>query len=629
MSIVNGTVAPATTSRVPVATSDSQDDPASRIGLGLVEISPLATLIGAASAEALASGHKAAAGLPWAVMSVFGALHATKAALACFVSDKVRETLGLQSVSVESSLGLNFPIDLKTSARKRGEGRVATAVWIPYAGNSYSRIESPLQIDRTSQRQDTFQHTDKDKASIVTAANANWSHNLPHVSNLGSFFRLPHCAYAFDRSTTLTLATIIPSEHKEAMKIHVYHRDDGEIHTLRDSIAIVASMSKVIEILVLYNAGAEKLWWLTALAWMPCFMTAITLQLAGMSRYNSEMGVIDMIAGDLPSALHPGGQGKILLGMPGNICHTLIWKAHWGIQTASCLACVIAVFSNLASQPTQIVYIWALFQSIWLIMRVLICNSGWLASSGPEHAMAIGRPWSGSSMGSRRRTLELVFTLAQYQVTIHPRGHFVYQEDILSVAEVVRIWTGIDWAISEFLPLNSYAAASYSPIDQHHISGQQPKGIEIEIVGVVGDIVLRSASWMKGLNLSNVEMVLAGAYTPGGESIGGLFRARGSTKDHLPVTWRYWIPVTIEKTEHKMPSVRDNYHYWVELDAGLRVVGQQHEGKLRDWDDLQKYLQAGILNISLSNVQEVVDSTNIAREATKGFREWLISAYVS
>ncbi|KAF8465027.1 hypothetical protein BDZ91DRAFT_795165 [Kalaharituber pfeilii] len=626
----------------PPATSDSHGDPASRIGLGLIEISPLATLVGAASAEALASGYKAAAGLPWAVMSVFGSLHATKAALACLVCDQVREALGLRSPYVDSSLGLNFAINLKTSARKSAEGRVATGVWIPYTGTSHTFPDPRLQAARTSNGQHVFNPTNE---AIMTKDPTNHSQDVPYLSNLGSFFRLAHCAYAFDRSTTVTLATIVPSEHKEATKIYIYYRDVGELQTIKDLIAIMMSLSKLVEVIVLYKAGAEKLWWITAMSWAPCFITALTLQLAGVSRDHGEIGVIDMIAGDLPSALHPGGQGKILLGMPGNICHTLIWKVHWGIQTVSCLACVLAVFSNLAKQHIQVVYIWAAFQVIWLVVRVLICNSSWLASSGPDHAMVIGHQWSRCSPDIRRRTLELLFTLAQYQVTIHPRGYYVYQEDILSAAKLVQSWKDINWAISEFLPLKSTTSNSLC----QHISRLQPKQIDIDIIGVVGDTVLRSAAWIKGLNASNVEMydcgfvfakvrncdqvhcvpccrVLARRYTPGDESIGGYFMARGSSNDHA-VTWRYWIPVTIEESEHATPSPEEEHQYWVELDAGLRVVGQRHEGKLRNQDELQNYLQAGMLNISLSHAQEVLDCTNIAREATKGLREWVMSAY--
>lgn len=79
-----------------------------KLSLGLVEISALATLIGATNAEALALGMGAAAGLPWASISTFGAVNVIKVSLAAVMSDRIREALGLRNQTVDSAIGMSL-----------------------------------------------------------------------------------------------------------------------------------------------------------------------------------------------------------------------------------------------------------------------------------------------------------------------------------------------------------------------------------------------------------------------------------------------------------------------------------------------------------------------------------------
>ena len=84
-----------------------------QLGNGLVEISAVATLVGAPIAEAMTVGLKSAACLPWASMSLFGLLHVAKAALAAAVPDWLRESMGLQNEYVAMAIGLG--LELKTA----------------------------------------------------------------------------------------------------------------------------------------------------------------------------------------------------------------------------------------------------------------------------------------------------------------------------------------------------------------------------------------------------------------------------------------------------------------------------------------------------------------------------------
>jgi len=92
---------------------------------GVVEISAVATLIGAPIVEAMTLGLKSAACLPWASISSFGLLHVAKASLAAAVPDWSRESLGLQN---ENPTRLwvfvwNWKCARMGSSRSRGRGR--------------------------------------------------------------------------------------------------------------------------------------------------------------------------------------------------------------------------------------------------------------------------------------------------------------------------------------------------------------------------------------------------------------------------------------------------------------------------------------------------------------------------
>lgn len=140
------------TQSVPTATSSdtstSTEVPGYHVGVGLVEISTLGTLIGATSAEALASGNKAAAGLPWASMSTFGSFYSIKGAVACMVPDWVRETLGLKSGFTDASLGLNTIIDTSRTAKQRAGTDVASGVWIPYHGDWEEKLRDEFREEK-------------------------------------------------------------------------------------------------------------------------------------------------------------------------------------------------------------------------------------------------------------------------------------------------------------------------------------------------------------------------------------------------------------------------------------------------------------------------------------------------
>ena len=99
------------------------------IGGGLVEIAALTALIGSSSAESLMLGSKGAAGLPWAAMSMFGAIFIIKACVAASTPGWLRDTMGVRNSRSDEAIGLT--LDLARS--DRGKKIAGEAVGVSYA----------------------------------------------------------------------------------------------------------------------------------------------------------------------------------------------------------------------------------------------------------------------------------------------------------------------------------------------------------------------------------------------------------------------------------------------------------------------------------------------------------------
>lgn len=102
----------------------------------MIEIAALTALIGSTTAESLVLGNQGAAGLPWATMSIFGALSVIKACIAAATPDWLRETIGVRNKEIDAALGLAFPLNTKSMrSRQRATGACGVACRIALVCN--------------------------------------------------------------------------------------------------------------------------------------------------------------------------------------------------------------------------------------------------------------------------------------------------------------------------------------------------------------------------------------------------------------------------------------------------------------------------------------------------------------
>lgn len=567
------TADPTTTEQVAAAS-------AYRISLGLVEISALATLIGATNAEALALGLAAAVGLPWAPISTFGAVHVIKVSLAAVIPDRVREALGLRSKIVDSAVGMSLEID-NTKAFHNIDSEAPCGILVPYVDYDY------------------------DLKEVGRSAPAN---------------ELPRVVFAFERNTASIISNLPSTSPGEKLEIYQFSKDrgpDGAHNILNDRIALAASLLKLTEVYALWKFGATTIWWVTGLAWGHGFLAASIILAFDLSRESSKLGQVDIVTGELPSPLLPGGPRKIVLGLPCNVRRHYMWRIAWGSGAFVNCFSVLCIFLFLGPQSTDIVYIWVGFQIFWLLLRTLIYN--FLTVGHSRRSIMVSQPWEMAGFPARRRVVGLLIGLAQQQITTHPRGVYSYQEDLVNATEIMRLYKTAGCRLYEALPLAKF-------------TDDQRTGITI--VGIVGDTVLRSSAWLQGAAVLSPDLydcvlvfveIAGGVFAvPGVRVLSGLslgdienrvsgFEPRGTSNNGLLVSWEYWIPV----------EDGDLGRCWLEA-RGMEVKGVKTA--ILTQKELQNKLQGGGLNISLVQLGDVERTLEQSREAAGALMQLLLDA---
>ncbi|KAH0559924.1 hypothetical protein GP486_003555 [Trichoglossum hirsutum] len=541
-----------------------------RIELGLVELSALATLIGSTSAETLTLGLKGASGLPWAAMSFFGILENAKVNLAAAVPYRVREAFGLRITQADLAVGLDFPVDIRKEWRSDEQG------------TSVCAISMPVSLKEDS----------KDLATTFRETENN---------------AVARYVYKIDRNTAKVLSVIPPAAAGEEITAHFFQQDDmvesrGRQVTRTDWLGLVATSVKLLEVFTLKHMGSSTVWWATAMPWAHSFISAFSLQMLQKGRDNPDVRQMDILAGELPSALHPGGAGKIILGVPTTLRNDLPWKIVWGSGAIIKCASVVITFLALGSQPPKASYLWLTFQILWLIGRIVAFE---VLPSGPvKEGPIVSYKWQGQTSHMQHRVLHLVFGLAKQQVTTHPRRPMFYQEDLFFAISLAELFDNLNWTITEAVVLPETG---------------------IEIRAIVGDTLLRSTAWIKGVHIDNsdlydcslvfihidgrlyavpsVRILSRIPYQANESTLASNFSPRGTSNRGSGVQWLLWIP-----------TLRlDNTKGWLEI-TGQKLLSKIESNNVLGNNELQNKLSSGALDVSLTSVEDVERTLGVAQK---------------
>jgi hypothetical protein len=573
-----------------VAKADPTAQPVYKISLGLVEISALATLVGATSAEALALGiREGAAGLPWATMSSFGLIYVIRGFLAAASGDRMREAFGLRSLLVESAVGMSLRAD-PTRPSKVIESGTVIAMHARHRpeDDDYEAMQSqqtgPSSTISESQGEHVFSDFCLDRATATILDDA------PASKQAGD--QLPIHHYRFYE---------LPPGHMSSQQRRYW-------------ILQVCSMIKLVEAYILWNMGARDIWWTSAIPWFHGFFSACMLRTLGLSDDQPSFDPQDTVAGEFPSALRAGGAGKIVLGVPGNVRRQTAWTAVWSVGAVLNGVTLVYVFLKLGdpAQPQSVIYAWVGFQTLWLLFRIAIYQ--FLALSGVQReggAIKMYHSWDIAPTPLRRRALRLIVGLANQLILSHPRGTVPYQEDARDLTEIRRNLALAGGTLTESLQQDLFADG-------------------LDILGVVGDVVYRGVGWLQGdldsediydcvlvfVRVKGVVYAVPSVRVLSGvlpHSVGDVEASarladrevRGSGNTGLVINWIYWVP-TVDSMMARG---------WAQIKA-LKVRGEVSVKELTP-AELHKVLQGGSLNISFKTEDEVTRTLETSRIAAR------------
>lgn len=193
---------------------------------------------------------------------------------------------------------------------------------------------------------------------------------------------------------------------------------------------------------------------------------------------------MDVIAGQLPTPIRAGGQRKILLGAPRNVRDSLVWKFAWGSASVVSTVAVIATYMNLDKQQSRVFGVWTGFQFAWLALRSVFFHFAEGTDRVYHHPILIRKDWKTLSTELKIRVRRVICAISKYQMRVHPRGIYCYEEDLQSLEKV-------------------YDSRKEYPLTSEEICSSK---VEITVTAIVGDTLLSSACWMFGSKLTGMDL---------------------------------------------------------------------------------------------------------------------------
>lgn len=424
--------------------------------------------------------------------------------------------------------------------------------------------------------------------------------------------------YAFDQSVSGILELIPDDPSKDTFYIlvpDVHRGDSAKRINWKDWVAILASTLKLIEVFALWKRHALKLCIISGGSWAYFVCASAIIQAAGLSREISRRASereLDLLAGPLPTPVKAGGQCKILLGAPHNVRRSRLWRVAWALGSIVSVASIITAYMTLSSQDSQTFAIWAGFQAFWLVLRSAFYHFAENTDRVFQHPILLKKRWAGLSTAYKARARGLVEALSLYQMHVHPRGFYSYDEDDRLLRDI-------------YSPLSAFPLSA-----DHRGNGTSTT---IFIAAVLGDTLLASASFIIGRSFAPLDFydtcvviirtkegeiaipaarVVSGTPPPRdvndietGLELPRPPRASGN-RGKWDLTWWYWIPC--------------DDGTWLEMHTtDLGILGERR-ASIVTGAAITKHLISGELHVSISevgHVEEILANSRLGFEAVQ------------
>lgn len=553
------------------------------LGNGMLEIAALTALIGSSTAAYLALGNQGPVGLPWASLSAFGVLSVVRTCLVGATPDWLRETLGINTATSSATLGV--ALDLRRNMRGAAKAK--------REANDPKGIicKSNLGVDGKRLAQ---QSTSQD-------------------------------VYQFDQQLTVLLETIPSSGAGGPPMIFSYASDYHitHINTVWEWVALGSSVVKLAEAYAFWHRQAYNMSWVCCATWAYFFVAALFLMTVHWNETRIEkdpFGQIDILSGSLPSTLKVGGARKVFLGAKKNKQQTFAWRVVWAFGSVTSAVTLVLTYIYLSQYGNDEVLIWAGFQMLWLILRLVFHHFANFESLGRRRVITPMPPLSKLSDPLKHRLLDLGLGLARYQTLTHPRGAYSYYEDLLDIDKIL-------------------ALLAKTELGTYYIPSADMTGttsIDLRITAIIGDTALSSVSWLHGSTMTGMDLydtcvlflqdgpnsyaiptvrVLAGASlikAPDVETgeVMGMKIPKGAWNIGYGIEWWYWIPCG-----------RDG-PWLVTHSEQMKTLGMR-KAEFMTSAQVTRRLGFNDLQISLSHVDEIEATRKLAEKAAEILKSFL------
>ena len=430
--------------------------------------------------------------------------------------------------------------------------------------------------------------------------------------------------YVFDQRLSLLLGSVPSSEPGGPLKVYGYANtyDIPKLIGKYEWLTLGASLIKLIEPCTFWYTGSYNLAWTSSLSYLYFFVGALVLMIIRFYDRKPESatyGPLDLLAGQLPTPMRPGGPRKIFLGAQQSRQEGVAWRLIWAPGAIVTTASLFFTYINLSQSENNTVFTWAGFQVVWLLARLVFHHFANF-NFPPERRMITELPPLDTLGGPQKhRILDLALAVAQYQTLVHPRGAHSYQEDLLAV-DVIK---------------TQLKELKLSPFYAVHESLPASTTFDIWITHIIGDTALNSAAWLSDSKLGGMDLydacivlfhdghdtyavpsvrALSGksiiAYSDSETGRGaGQKVPKGAGNLGWGIEWLFWIPC-------------GESGWMVTQSDQMKTIGMRKAEIMTD-AQVTRRLGFNDFQISLSDAEEVRVTAKYAMEAAKILRSFL------
>ena len=431
--------------------------------------------------------------------------------------------------------------------------------------------------------------------------------------------------YVFDQLTAHALNSLPPPQSTGVPRVHIFHPppNDRALVTKRDWLALFLSLIKLVEVYTLWALQAPILGIVSAMPWFYFFLagTIINHHTSGQTKKEFRRGRMDILAGQLPTAIKAGGAHQILLGVPQALRQGSRWRVTWALGSVVCIAALVLCY--LAVRRSQSVApFWLAFQGLWLFLR----STYFYFAKEPDAQfhMISAREWKTLTHDLKTRVRLLTVGLSWSLKHSHPRGSYTYTGDLLSMREIQNVLPVRPDDLHHHFPLDAAVSTNTS--------------LELSLVGAIGDTTLTAVAWLGGSPFSGMDLydccllfitgqgdqilripamrVLA-SLTPYVDPQSDeekrmelLAIPKGSPNWGMEeVKWVYWVPCEDGR--------------WLQFELFDAIIEGKRKGKVMTSDQLAANLAEKTLGISLTKMEQVEETVGISKGASELLVEFM------